>query len=128
MGRHTVTNPLPTIDVTEAARRLEAEDPVRAPILVDVREPSEFATLRVPGAVLVPLSDFQNGHAKLPSDRPLLLMCAAGKRSLVATEFLARSGYRDVTNVEGGVTEWQRRGLPIRTGALDPGEGDLAPG
>ena len=118
--------PVATIDVAEAGRRLAEESPGQRPLLVDVRERGEFETLRVPGAVLMPLSELGERFQQLPSDRPLLLMCAAGRRSLVAAEHLARNGYADVTNVAGGITAWQRDGLPTRTGPVDPGEGELA--
>lgn len=112
-----------TVDVTEAARRLDA-GPARpdAPLLVDVREPNEFAEVRVPGARLMPLSGFAESYSGLPKDRPLLVMCAAGKRSLVASELLVRNGYRDVSNVDGGIIAWQREGYPTTSG--DPSIGD----
>ena len=66
----TMPGAVPTIDVTEADRRLR-EDPDR-PILVDVREPGEFATVRARGAMLVPTSTFMARMADLPTDRPLL--------------------------------------------------------
>jgi rhodanese-related sulfurtransferase len=115
---------VPAVDVYEAARRIEQMPGGRAPLLVDVREANEFATVRIPGAVLLPLSELQARYAELPHDRPLLLHCAAGKRSLVAAEFLTRNGYADVTNVEGGIIEWQKSGLPVREGPPDPGEGN----
>jgi rhodanese-related sulfurtransferase len=140
-----------TVDVTEAARRMTSspdeplvrgapaadtagpaarsrESVAPSPLLVDVREVNEFRQLRVPGAVLVPLSDFATSHVRLPKDRPLLVMCASGKRSLVAAEFLSRNGYPDVANVEGGIIAWHGAGLPTTDGPPAPGEGDLPAG
>jgi rhodanese-related sulfurtransferase len=118
----TASAQIPAVDVQEAARRLEQMPGGRAPLLVDVREANEFATVRIPGAVLLPLSELQARYAELPHDRPLLLHCAAGKRSLVAAEFLKRNGYADVTNIEGGIIEWQKQGLPVREGPPDSTE------
>ncbi len=118
---------VPVIDVDEAARRLR-ESPGAggaAPLLVDVRESNEFASVRIPGAVLMPLSEFQASYHRLPKDRPLFLHCAVGKRSLVAAELLKRNGYEDVANVEGGIIAWQKAGHPTRQGPADPGEGEL---
>ena len=115
----------PTLTVTEASERLASADQAR-PLLVDVREASEFGTLRVPGAVLMPLSTFTARFEELPHDRPLLLMCAVGGRSARATEFLIANGYPDATNVAGGIVGWNAAGLPVRTGPIEPGEGDLA--
>ena len=73
----------------------------------------------------MPLSVFQLRYSQLPQDRPLLLICASGQRSLAAGEFLVQRGYADVANVEGGSIAWVRAGLPTRSGALAEGEGDL---
>ena len=113
------------ISVVEAARRLEAAGPEGIPMLVDVREPAEYAQFRATGAVLMPLSVFQLRFNQLPRDRPLQLICAAGQRSLAAGEFLVSQGYETVANVEGGSIAWMRAGLPVRTGPPDEGEGEL---
>jgi rhodanese-related sulfurtransferase len=115
---------LPTIDVSEASARLEAADPT-GPLLVDVREKDEFRTVRANGAVLVPMSEFAARSGELPKDRPILVICASGNRSAAATGFLLRSGWTDVTNVAGGTTEWERRGLPVNRGEPAAGEGSL---
>lgn len=119
-----MTQPTPTVTVTEAAARLaDADGPT--PLIVDVREPSEFAMMRLAGAVLMPLSTFVQRFEELPHDRPLLMLCAAGARSGRATDFLLANGYPDVANIAGGITAWNAAGLPIRTGPVGPGEGDL---
>ena len=115
--------PIPTIDVAEAERRLR-EDPDR-PILLDVREASEFAEVRAPGAMLVPTSAFMTRVGELPDDRPLLVVCHVGGRSAAVAGYLLRAGRTDVVNVAGGMDAWERAGLPVRRGPLEPGEGDL---
>lgn len=114
---------LPTVDPTEAERRLR-EDPER-PLLIDVREVNEFLAVRAPGAVLMPTSTFIHRLGELPSDRPLLIICHSGSRSASVTDYLMRSGRNDVTNVAGGMDAWARSGLPVRRGAAAPGEGQL---
>ncbi len=117
--------PIPTVDVREADRR--RRDATTRPLVVDVREVNEFATVRLEdGVALVPMSAFAERFAELPRDRPLLVMCAAGSRSAAATAHLLRNGYTDVANVAGGITEWERSGLPVRRGPVQPGEGDLS--
>lgn len=111
------------VDVHEAARRLERDG--AHPLLVDVREADEYAQLRAEGAALLPLSSFVARFRELPTDRPLLLICASGARSFSAADYLVRNGYPDVVNVEGGTTAWARAGLPVRRGPTAPGEGDL---
>ena len=114
---------LPTIDVREADRRRAEASP--RPLVVDVREPNEFAAVRLDDVVLMPMSSFAARFEELPRDRPLLVMCAAGSRSAAATAHLLRNGFTDVTNVAGGITEWARAGLPVRHGPVEPGEGEL---
>jgi rhodanese-related sulfurtransferase len=113
---------IPTIDVAEADRRRREASP--QPLTVDVRELNEFAAVRLDDVVLLPMSSFAERFAELPKDRPLLLMCAAGSRSAAATAHLIRNGYTDVVNVAGGITDWQRAGLPVRKGPVEPGEGE----
>ena len=114
---------IPTIDVTEAERRLRED--ADGPLLVDVREANEFEEVRAPGAVLVPMSAFAARAGELPSDRPLMLVCHLGGRSAAAAGFLIRSGGSDVVNVGGGMDAWERAGLPVRRGTPAAGEGDL---
>jgi rhodanese-related sulfurtransferase len=96
-------------------------------LVVDVREPAEFADVRLEsGVVLLPLSTFATRFVELPHDRPLLMLCASGNRSAAATAHLLRNGYADVANIAGGIKEWERVGLPVRRGSVGPGEGELA--
>jgi len=122
----TMPAQVPTVDASEATR-LVREDP-SGPILLDVRETNEFLQVRAPGAVLVPTSIFMNRVEDLPSDRPILVICHTGARSAAVTAYLIRAGRGDVSNVAGGMVAWERAGLPIRHGPLDPGEGDLPAG
>lgn len=124
----TSTPTIPTIDVREADRRRRegAGGGGAAPLVVDVREPNEFAAVRLEGVALLPMSTFATRFEELPRDRPLLVMCASGSRSAAATAHLLRNGWTDVTNVAGGITEWERAGLPVIRGAVTPGEGDLS--
>ena len=97
-----------------------------APLLVDVRERSEFIQVRAPGAVLYPTSSFLLRFEELPRDRPLHVICNSGSRSAAVTAWLLRNGWTDVLNVNGGMVAWVRAGLETRRGPLAPGEGDLA--
>lgn len=85
-------------------------------LLVDVRELHEVAkaAFDLPGVLLLPLSELETRYAELPRDRPLVLVCAAGDRSLKATYFLMFKGYTEVANMEGGLMKWTRKGFPVR--------------
>ena len=106
---------VPGIDVAEAANKLASDDP-NGPLLVDVREADELAVVRVADAIHLPTSTFTDHAGELPKDRPLLIMCATGVRSAAVTGYLLRSGWTDVANVDGGITAWQRAGLPVERG------------
>jgi rhodanese-related sulfurtransferase len=127
----TISGPIRSIDVAEAARQLADAGGAAegqsggGPILLDVRELNEFRVIRVPGAALLPMSTFTEHYTELPKDRPLLVMCAAGRRSMVVTEFLARNGYSQAVNVTGGIDAWQRAGLPVSEAMPGPDEGRL---
>lgn len=112
---------IPTIDAREAERRLR-EDPAR-PVLVDVREVSEFVAVRAPDVVLLPTSTFAARVDELPADRPLMIICHLGGRSAAVAGFLMRTGRTDVVNVAGGMDAWEAAGLPVRHGPPAPGEG-----
>jgi rhodanese-related sulfurtransferase len=122
---------IPSISPREAAAATAttsasaADDPAKRPLIVDVREPNEFADERIEGSVLIPLSQFAERHAELPKDRPLLMQCHSGSRSSSATMFLLQRGWTVVRNLDGGIAAWMRDGLPVRTGPPEAGEGDL---
>lgn len=94
-------------------------------LIVDVREPNEFAQARVEGAVLLPLGYLNTRFSELPRDRQLLMLCRTGSRSANATRFLNQQGYENAVNVSGGIVAWYNAELPTKTGALEPGEGEL---
>lgn len=83
------------------------------PFILDVREPIEFASGRVPGATLIPLGELEERVAEVPRDRPVLAICHSGQRSLAAAAMLLALGYGDVSNVDGGTAAWIERGYPV---------------
>ena len=116
---------VPSIMPADAAAAQRESGPATGPLLIDVREPDEFATERAEGAILLPISEFAERHEELPRDRPLLMICQSGSRSMSATMFLLQRGWTDVRNVDGGTTAWVKAGLPSRRGEPEPGEGEL---
>lgn len=73
--------------------------------LVDVREPHEWVTGRVPGSLHVPLATLPQRLAELPADKTLVFICASGGRSMAACRFAAQSG-RATVNLDGGIHAW----------------------
>lgn len=82
-------------------------------LVLDVREPYEFAEGRVPGSLLVPLATVPSRADEFAKDEPVYIVCRSGNRSLVAAEALVAAGYSDVRNVQGGMIAWEGAGLPI---------------
>jgi rhodanese-related sulfurtransferase len=91
-------------------------------LLVDVREPNEYAFERIPGALLYPLSTF-DPKAVPAEGRRLVVQCAAGGRSMRAAQALVAAGHRHVTNLDGGINAWKAAGLPLIR--IDPASGQV---
>jgi len=104
---------------------IRRRDPIRPAVLLDVRERDELVAARVEGSLCIPVSQLGARSTEVPRDRPVMVICATGNRSLNVAGYLLSSGWTDVGNVAGGIQGWMQLGLPVRRGQLDPGEGDL---
>lgn len=84
-------------------------------LMIDIREPQEHATGVVQGVVLLPMSQVAQRVAEIPKqvDRPVLLICNTQNRSRAVTEALQEQGFTNIRYVEGGMSEWARRGWPM---------------
>ena len=84
--------------------------------LIDCRSPEEYRQGALPGSQLIPFWEFTKGNYELPKDKPVLLVCAVGGRSLAVGQLLATKGYREVYNLKGGLDAWieQRVPVPVR--------------
>ena len=74
-------------------------------LLLDVREPEEFARGHIPDAINLPLSQMRDRYGELPHDRDIWTCCGVGQRSYYATRFLTQHGYR-MRNLSGGYTTY----------------------
>ena len=84
--------------------------------LLDVRTVEEYRQARLDGAHLIPIEQLAQRLTELPKDRPILVYCAVGSRSAQVFSFLARRGYAEVYNLDGGIYAWAMRGYPIVQG------------
>lgn len=82
-------------------------------LVIDVREPDEFAAGHIPGAVNLPLSSFQASRLPDPGGRITVLNCLGGKRSGMALDKCAMAQARVDTHLAGGFGAWQAAGLPV---------------
>jgi rhodanese-related sulfurtransferase len=103
-----------SITTADAVRLINQEKAV----LIDVREPSEFAAGHAAGARNVPLGALE-GAKGLPSNKavPLVVVCATGARSSRAAAQLRKAGYGSVHNLAGGNAAWRDASLPIEKSA-----------
>jgi rhodanese-related sulfurtransferase len=96
-------NPPLEVDVHQAHAWLNSK---AAPVVLDVREPFEVALCRLPGSLTIPLAQLPEQLAALPRDRPILIHCHHGGRSLQAARMLRAKGFPRTTSLRGGIEEW----------------------
>ena len=104
---------LPADRVSLEIARADAE--AGRALLVDIREPQEHATGVSRVAKLLPMREIGARLAEIPKDpaKPVLLICNTQNRSRAVWQALRERGYTNVRYVEGGMSEWARRGLPL---------------
>lgn len=100
-------------------KKYESVSPARAKelqdagaLLIDVRESHEYKAGHAPGAKLISLGVLERRLKEIPKEREILVICQSGMRSEQATKLLASNGY-NVTNVSGGMVNWQRAGMKV---------------
>jgi glyoxylase-like metal-dependent hydrolase (beta-lactamase superfamily II)/rhodanese-related sulfurtransferase len=84
-----------------------------APVIVDVRLPSEWTVKRIGSVVNLPLTHLAELSGKLDPAQPLLIVCNSGYRSSMAAGILQRKGFTKVSSLDGGSDEWEKAGLPV---------------
>jgi rhodanese-related sulfurtransferase len=83
-------------------------------IFIDVREVHEYEDGFAQGAINIPLSELQARRSEIPTDKPVVLICQRGGRSMNAAAFLAGTNeYAALVNVDGGTSAWMEDGLPL---------------
>lgn len=91
-------------------------------LILDVREPGEWAEGHIPGALHVPRGmleakadlEYANREARLADrSQPITVHCASGARSALAADVLQQMGFTNVRSMLGGITAWKENGLPI---------------
>lgn len=87
----------------------QIRDRGESPVLLDVREPHEYALSDLPDSIKVPLGALPRSLDRIPKDRELVVYCRSGARSANAVEFLRRNGFDRAVNLVGGVNAWAER-------------------
>jgi rhodanese-related sulfurtransferase len=100
---------IPEVDVAGAAAAYAAG----GACFVDVREPEEWATARMPGSVHIPLGELAARLGELDRARPVVAVCRSGQRSLYATALLLDAGFAQTASLAGGLIAWAEAGQPL---------------
>ncbi len=94
----------------ETVQDLHADDEV---VIVDVRQPEEYAAGRIPGARLIPLNELPSRLDEVPQDERVVVVCRSGNRSSSAQRLLADGGFDNVHNMLGGMIAWESAGYDV---------------
>ncbi|MFY8140418.1 MAG: rhodanese-like domain-containing protein, partial [Caulobacter sp.] len=111
-----MTTVLTPLAPAEVASRLKT----RAAVLVDIREPDEFARSHVPGALSRPLSSFESAHLRIEPGADVIFTCRTGMRTGANCDRLAAAVDGDAFVLEGGLDNWGKMGLPVETNRSAP--------
>ena len=98
----------PEISVEDLKKKFAANDDF---ILIDVREPEEFASSRIPGSVLIPKAAFFDATAldRLPRDKEIILHCRSGVRSAHCLAIIQGAGFMNSRHLGGGILAWEKQ-------------------
>jgi rhodanese-related sulfurtransferase len=77
-----------------------------SPVMLDVREPWEYQTCHIEGALPMPMNTVPARQEELDPEAPIVCICHHGARSMQVAAFLERNGFTQVANLTGGVHAW----------------------
>jgi rhodanese-related sulfurtransferase len=112
-GRPDLVWPTERISAPMVHEELAGAD---APLLLDVRNPREWATKHIAGSVNIPLNHLQERIGEIPRDRRIAVHCAGGYRSSIAASILHQHGVTRLIEMAGGIAAWDAAQLPILPG------------
>jgi hydroxyacylglutathione hydrolase len=105
------------VSATEQVNPERAREAIESgAVVIDVREPDEFARGHLPGAMPLPLGEVEAQIADLPGDVKLLTYCGRGERASSAASLLEQAGLGPVLTLPGGVGAWREAGYPVEQG------------
>ncbi len=84
-------------------------------MLVDVRTKSEYTDGHLPNAINIPLNELDKRMNEIPTDKPIIVVCASGNRSKSGASKLVSAGYTNISNLKGGTMRWMMSGKPIES-------------
>ena len=108
-GISSVLADVPAVSPQQAAQMQSEQNAV----IIDVRENDEWNAGHIDNAIHIPLNDIQNRLKELAKyqNQPVITQCRSGARSARAADILAKSGFTNVHNMDGGLNAWQKANL-----------------
>ena len=76
------------------------------PLLLDVREQWEFDYCKIEGSILIPMGELPANLSRLDADTDIIMICHHGIRSRQMGYYMEQAGFKNITNLEGGVEQW----------------------
>ena len=110
-GLESSTPLFKTVTPDEARQMIDSR---RDLMLLDVRGPDELSEGYIEGSTLIPLWDILKGTQRPPKDKPILLICAVGGRSLALGKLMSKNGWPEIYNLKGGISAWKEAKLPLK--------------
>jgi rhodanese-related sulfurtransferase len=95
--------PIKQLTAIELNNLIQAKETL---ILLDVREPFEFAHCRIDGSITIPLNQIPARLRELDMEQEIVLICHHGIRSMQAANFLEQVGFDKISNLVGGIDAW----------------------
>ncbi len=81
--------------------------------IIDCREQNEWDAAHADGTTLMPLDTIGQRMGELDKQRPIIIVCRSGRRSLVAAEQLVAAGFTEAKSMNGGLIAWAELGHPL---------------
>ena len=110
-GLESSTPLFKTVTPDEARQMIDSRKDL---MLLDVRGPDELSEGYIEGSTLIPLWDILKGTQRPPKDKPILLICAVGGRSLALGKLMSKNGWPEIYNLKGGISAWKEAKLPLK--------------
>jgi len=108
--RPDLVSPTERVNAQAVAEELAIADP---PLILDIRNPREWASKHIAQSVNLPLNHLQERISEIPRDRRIAVHCAGGYRSSIAASILHRYGITNLTEMAGGLAAWEAAKLPV---------------
>jgi len=91
------------LSATELKNKIQQEEKL---FLLDVREPNEYEYGHIANSILIPLNQIPNRLSELDPEQEIVVICHHGMRSQQAANYLAQSGFKNISNLTGGIDAW----------------------